>query len=589
MSNVASSTISEYSEIVEDITQLIDQQDQITIANNISPFWNNNCASLSQQLWLPTFNESVDEDPVNKENYFKDIFNRFSWMFPTVTRPLNLHFPPSQVFPVNDEMTNMVTEASHKTKKYRIYFPKKKKESIITKLNDYFGYYRWYCNFTLDVITTLSHFVRDNLEIKQEIINFYDNMLQNLQEELNQQIQTIEYNGKDSTLKANYKAQKRLLKANYKIQEKEIITRKYNNLEEYFSYYKLCVGGKLNYRKVEDYMKRCDLTVCEYNGKRINRFTYTGQNGKLPRPAWMPKDKLQRVLRGAIEKTVQSVNSAISNLVNGNITHFEMKRKTKKDNFQVLHFSDTDIPAFIKHLIFIRRKGRKIIKDKPIFSSGMEIIHDKLSNKYYLTTPVKLNNVECSNENQVSLDNCIVFDEGVRGMETGYVPNKMTIEFGNTNECLYRRMKKCDNLRSLATKTKNKDLYIKIAKINRKLHNMIKDYHWKIAHYLTSKFETIIMPVFPVKNIAAALGNNHKSRRLLYLYSHYSFKQRLGFKCYERGNKFFTVQEPYTSKTCGNCGQMYSERSKIYSCPSCGIKIDRDINAARNILLRTFS
>src|SRR5690606_28489903 len=53
-----------------------------------------------------------------------------------------------------------------------------------------------------------------------------------------------------------------------------------------------------------------------------------------------------------------------------------------------------------------------------------------------------------------------------------------------------------------------------------------------------------------------------------------------------------TVQEAcdehFTSKTCGNCGFLNFTlgQKKIFSCPQCSIEMDRDVNAARNILLR---
>ena len=46
--------------------------------------------------------------------------------------------------------------------------------------------------------------------------------------------------------------------------------------------------------------------------------------------------------------------------------------------------------------------------------------------------------------------------------------------------------------------------------------------------------------------------------------------------------------EEYTSKTCGSCGYIHKKLggSKVFSCPQCKTKLDRDINSARNILLR---
>jgi putative transposase len=47
------------------------------------------------------------------------------------------------------------------------------------------------------------------------------------------------------------------------------------------------------------------------------------------------------------------------------------------------------------------------------------------------------------------------------------------------------------------------------------------------------------------------------------------------------------VDESYTSKTCTNCGVMNDVKdSERYECKSCKIEIDRDLNGARNIMLK---
>jgi transposase len=48
------------------------------------------------------------------------------------------------------------------------------------------------------------------------------------------------------------------------------------------------------------------------------------------------------------------------------------------------------------------------------------------------------------------------------------------------------------------------------------------------------------------------------------------------------------VDEAYTSKTCGRCGSLHDGlgKSKVFKCPSCDFTLDRDVNGARNILIR---
>jgi putative transposase len=49
------------------------------------------------------------------------------------------------------------------------------------------------------------------------------------------------------------------------------------------------------------------------------------------------------------------------------------------------------------------------------------------------------------------------------------------------------------------------------------------------------------------------------------------------------------LSEAYTSVTCGLCGEHNKQvgASKKFNCPAYGARIDRDVNGARNIYLRS--
>jgi len=64
------------------------------------------------------------------------------------------------------------------------------------------------------------------------------------------------------------------------------------------------------------------------------------------------------------------------------------------------------------------------------------------------------------------------------------------------------------------------------------------------------------------------------------------FSKLLGYKAEDAGIQVVRVPPGGTSQACSGCGtlvpKLLSER--IHQCPSCGLVVDRDINAARNIL-----
>jgi IS605 OrfB family transposase len=69
-------------------------------------------------------------------------------------------------------------------------------------------------------------------------------------------------------------------------------------------------------------------------------------------------------------------------------------------------------------------------------------------------------------------------------------------------------------------------------------------------------------------------------------------KTMLEYKCDNAGVVFREVDEAYSTQVCSGCGTLPDSRPKgianlgirVWSCSSCGVSHDRDVNAARNIL-----
>jgi len=80
-----------------------------------------------------------------------------------------------------------------------------------------------------------------------------------------------------------------------------------------------------------------------------------------------------------------------------------------------------------------------------------------------------------------------------------------------------------------------------------------------------------------------------KVKFVLSMLSHYKFRQHLLNKAKEYGCKVIECTEEYTSQCCGKCGYLsktYNKREK--ECEHCRFKINRDVNGARNILIKNY-
>ena len=131
----------------------------------------------------------------------------------------------------------------------------------------------------------------------------------------------------------------------------------------------------------------------------------------------------------------------------------------------------------------------------------------------------------------------------------------------------------------------------KVAKLHEHVANCAKDFNHKLSRKLVDKYDLL---AFENLNIEG-MKKNHK---LAYSISDVRWSQLLSFiqyKCQWYGKKFIQVDRFYaSSKICSCCGTYHKDIVNSLSvrewiCPDCGTHHDRDINAAKNILIQALS
>jgi putative transposase len=114
------------------------------------------------------------------------------------------------------------------------------------------------------------------------------------------------------------------------------------------------------------------------------------------------------------------------------------------------------------------------------------------------------------------------------------------------------------------------------------ISNSRKDFLNKVAHSLITRYDLIALEDLKINGMVHA---RHLSKSILDAGWGY-LKLRLADKAVEAGRQFILVNPSYTSKTCSACGALFADLSladRWVEC-SCGLSIDRDVNAALNIL-----
>lgn len=84
-------------------------------------------------------------------------------------------------------------------------------------------------------------------------------------------------------------------------------------------------------------------------------------------------------------------------------------------------------------------------------------------------------------------------------------------------------------------------------------------------------------------------GKGCKMRGRINRWSFHMLQSMILYKAGWEGIPVEFVNPSYTSKRCSLCGEINRKlgAEKEWQCPSCGATLDRDFNAAKNILLRS--
>ncbi|KKY01696.1 transposase [Paraclostridium benzoelyticum] len=133
-------------------------------------------------------------------------------------------------------------------------------------------------------------------------------------------------------------------------------------------------------------------------------------------------------------------------------------------------------------------------------------------------------------------------------------------------------------------KTKNIiKLEKQIQQVHRRLANIRNNYlHQTTTNIVKTKPYRVVIEDLAVSNM---MKNKHLSKAIS-KQSFYEFKRQIEYKCKFRGIELVIADRFYpSSKTCSQCGEINKDlklKDRVYNC-SCGLSIDRDLNASINL------
>lgn len=127
------------------------------------------------------------------------------------------------------------------------------------------------------------------------------------------------------------------------------------------------------------------------------------------------------------------------------------------------------------------------------------------------------------------------------------------------------------------------------ATVYAKIKNCRSDFLHKLSNQVASSHNLIV-----VGNVSSAKLVKTRFAKSVLDAGWATLRRQLSYKSIRNGGRYVEVSEYLTSQTCSECGCMPASRPegiaglgiRTFECSECGVSLNRDVNAARNILSR---
>ena len=123
----------------------------------------------------------------------------------------------------------------------------------------------------------------------------------------------------------------------------------------------------------------------------------------------------------------------------------------------------------------------------------------------------------------------------------------------------------------------------KVGHIYEKLSNLRDNFAHQLSHQIVNDYGIICLEDINIKNLIEKKPYMAKS---VLDASWNRFRTYVTYKAESAGRKVVLVNPAYTSQMCSGCGSIVKKglSERIHNCLKCGLVMDRDLNASKNIL-----
>ncbi len=350
-------------------------------------------------------------------------------------------------------------------------------------------------------------------------------------------------------------------------------------------------------RFIWNYMLDFQIKNRENDGKHIKPYDMYNMIASIRNDddyAW-----LKNVSLDSLRRTCNSLERAYDGFFSNRTRFPKFKsRKYSSQRFPVR----SDRLYFNKEYVHVEKIGKIKYKTDLDIKLGRDVCKfinatiSYLNGKYMLSFVI-----ECENQAQIITDKQIGIDLGIKELAVVACDDEQIV-FHNINKSkrvrtLKRKIKHTQRTisRKYEASIKRTGKYEKTKNIEReenklrKLHARITNIRHNYVHQTTAKLISILPKRITMEdlNVSGMIKNKHISNAIAEQ-CFYEFIRQMRYKCEWNGIELILAPRFYpSSKTCSCCGSIKRDlklSDRTYVCNDCGLTIDRDYNAAINLM-----
>jgi putative transposase len=302
--------------------------------------------------------------------------------------------------------------------------------------------------------------------------------------------------------------------------------------------------------------------------------TFFNQNLKTnPDLFWL---KEEGICQKVTEFSFEHLGDAYKKFFKGEAEYPKFKKKGKSTNSFTINAGGKPIPVGGTRIKLPTIGWVKTYEGLPHVTTSKLTISERAGNWYISLS------FEQSHEPILNQIPVVGVDLGIKELAT----LSTGVVFNNPKATKRFQKKLARQQRELSRKVRGSNQYrkqkLKVAKTYKRVSDIRLDATHKATTTISKNHAKIVIENLNVSGMMA----NHKLAGSVADANFYEFKRQLEYKAKKFGSEVILAGRFFpSSKTCSSCGHIQDMplKLRVFDCGNCGINIDRDLNAARNL------